>query len=203
MSDNVEELKDIIVQSLEEQGIISKLRAQIRKHVFDAIHIPISKPSFVSPSFPVPSPLVFSLVLDLLTHHGLDYTRSVLEAEGQLEGQHSTPYSREDMWETLGLTGRIEGNNGSVLQCLVDEVVGKQRKEGKENESRSGINKQEGNLKNHGEDRDLENMDVIANLENSYTLRKTIEEERLAALEKRTYEFLCLKCCIEVKNQQN
>lgn len=37
MGDSIDELKEVVAQSLEASGVLAKLRAQIRKHVFDVI----------------------------------------------------------------------------------------------------------------------------------------------------------------------
>src|SRR4051812_8209762 len=109
----MEELKSVVASTLEKQGILAKLRAQLRAHVFAAIEAQEQENAGVIGTNTKSAPptagldsqaikrlatiqatpagsLVLELIKEWLEFYELDYTASTLLAEARLPNSHAT-----------------------------------------------------------------------------------------------------------------
>lgn len=112
----VDELKTLVVQSLESQGILSSLRAQIRANVYNIVdnkenqNKPQSKVTLLHES--QPSVVMLDAILEYLQFYKLDYSTSVLANEGNLRDYSS----RAELAKKLGV-------NATTNQPLLFQLV--------------------------------------------------------------------------------
>lgn len=94
----MDDLKNIVIQNLEQEGTLGNLRAQLRARVFKAIENYADKPQKQAAGFQWHNPaaskihedpdakLVALLVKDFLEHYKMEYTMSVYLPEIALSG---------------------------------------------------------------------------------------------------------------------
>ena len=103
---SVDELRSLVSSTLEHAGVLSKIRAQLRHHVFLAVHSqPQHPPHSSAPSPPLSlssthptDVLLLDLVSEFLSFHSLDYTQLTFDAE---RGPLPTPRSRTQLTSLL------------------------------------------------------------------------------------------------------
>lgn len=106
---DADELKGVISRTLEAKGVLAKIRAELRKHVFEAIdeqEQQSAEPEDVCPQLTsIKSTALDSTALDLvkefLSFYELDYTLSVLTSEARLKA--STPANKKKLADQLSL----------------------------------------------------------------------------------------------------
>ena len=98
----MDDLKNIVIQNLEQEGTLGQLRAQLRSRVFKAIENYADKPQKQAAGFQWQNPvaakihedpdakLVALLVKDFLEHYKMDYTLSVYKPEIAINEQHES-----------------------------------------------------------------------------------------------------------------
>ena len=115
------ELRELVYQSLERDGLISRLKAQLRAAVFKTIE----KAS--SPSHDTHAPLYDggvhgricrALVLDWLEYAHLLYTQDILQMETSAP-HHPAPLTRNELLEQLHLTNS-SSRSKPLLHALLD-----------------------------------------------------------------------------------
>src|SRR5207249_3863411 len=122
MSDEQDiELHDLIVQTLESNGVLGKIKAQLRSSVFIALEEERKdeSPLAAGNNRPLQTFLstpegvaVASLFRDFLQCLGLEFTLSVFEPETNC-GKQYVPRTRAQLAEDLGLS--LQGTNGAPL----------------------------------------------------------------------------------------
>nr|XP_005993383.1 PREDICTED: FGFR1 oncogene partner isoform X1 [Latimeria chalumnae] len=113
------ELRDLLVQTLENSGVLNKIKAELRAAVFLALEeqekvenkTPLVNESLKKFLNTKDGHLVTSLVAEFLQFFNLDFTLSVFQPETNTLGGLE---SREDLARTLGIH-ETEGNNGAPL----------------------------------------------------------------------------------------
>ncbi|XP_076686607.1 uncharacterized protein LOC143378630 isoform X1 [Andrena cerasifolii] len=135
------ELRDLVVQTLENNGVLAKVRAELRASVFLALE---EQESVMNPE-PLlnktvkqylansEGKLLFSLVREFLEYFGLDYTISVYDPETYF-GKEYNYVGRNKLCEELG----IESNEpllGEILKNSMNSAFNNTRKN-ETNESR-------------------------------------------------------------------
>ncbi|KAF7991856.1 hypothetical protein HCN44_010657 [Aphidius gifuensis] len=133
------ELRDLVVQTLENNGVLPKVRAQLRASVFLALE---EQESVVNPE-PLLSKtvkqylentegkLLFSLVREFLEYFGLDYTISVYDPETYI-GKDYNYIGRNKLSEKLGIN-TTEPLLGELLKNTLNNIIN--NKENKTNDS--------------------------------------------------------------------
>ena len=116
----MDDLKNIVIQNLEQEGTLGNLRAQLRSRVFKAIENYADSNAKQSAGFQWQSPaaknvhedpdtkLVALLVKDFLEHYKMDYTLSVYLPEISLSntGEHPT---KDEVAQKAGLARNGDG----------------------------------------------------------------------------------------------
>uniref|UniRef100_UPI00358E0A84 centrosomal protein 20-like n=1 Tax=Myxine glutinosa TaxID=7769 RepID=UPI00358E0A84 len=92
----VDELKNVLKETLEQRGLLGQVRAQVRAAVFSAL----DEQNAPRPSLPNSNLLINELIREYLEHNQYKYTASVLLAEA---GQPETPLGREFMTQELNI----------------------------------------------------------------------------------------------------
>ena len=110
---SVDELRQLVASTLEHAGVLSKIRAQLRHHVFLAVHDQqhkqpaASPPSSSSSSASLRSSPLALLALDVidefLSFHALDYSAMTFDAE---VGKREVRKERNQLVKELGLEGK-------------------------------------------------------------------------------------------------
>lgn len=116
-ADEDTELRDLLINTLESNGVLSKIKAELRASVFLALEEQEraeNKPSLVNERLrqflnSKEGRLVAGLVTDFLQHFHLDFTLAVLQPEASLP---STPDDRAHLAGELGL---LEADKGGPL----------------------------------------------------------------------------------------
>ena len=111
----MDDLKNIVIQNLEQEGTLGSLRAQLRARVFKAIENYADSNTKQAAGFQWQNPaaakvhedadtkMVALLVKDFLEHYKMDYTLSVYLPEVALQnGQNTLP--RSELAAKCGLT---------------------------------------------------------------------------------------------------
>ena len=105
---NLEELKHMLMDQMEESGAMSDLRALVKSHVVSAMSDTLKPSTSLQLKTESTAGLMLALCLDFLDHYGLSRTIQVLEAEvshlapfgnrGYIQNQHPhiTSFSSED-----------------------------------------------------------------------------------------------------------
>jgi hypothetical protein len=104
--DKIEELKGLVLQTLESKGVLQKIRAQLRASVFTAVKeqpLPVG----AQPAAPVggqtgSGALMRELVLEYLAFNGMGYTRDVFMCEGNCAADGHTQ-GQEQLGARVGL----------------------------------------------------------------------------------------------------
>lgn len=120
------ELRDLVVQTLENNGVLAKVRAELRASVFLALE---EQESVMNPE-PLlnktvkqylansEGKLLFSLVREFLEYFGLDYTISVYDPETYI-GKEYNYVGRNKLCEELGITSS-EPLLGEILKNSIN-----------------------------------------------------------------------------------
>lgn len=92
MTDSLEEVKGLVTRALDAQGVLAKLKAEIRSHVFTAIFEQqrLGNPDLTTPlsqacSARQEAVVALSLVHDFLQHYSLSSTAAVLRPESNID----------------------------------------------------------------------------------------------------------------------
>jgi len=112
VTDDDTELRDLVSYTLENSGILGKIKAQLRANVYLALEEGekvknksslVNKPlaEFMSTTN---GRLVCSLVREFLEFFNLDYTKAVFDPETNIEGKDIKLRERNHLTEALGLT---------------------------------------------------------------------------------------------------
>ncbi|CAG0888925.1 unnamed protein product [Darwinula stevensoni] len=108
------ELRDLISHALESNGVLSKIRAQLRASVFLALDhqadlkkkIPLGNLALEDFWQTSAGPLVLSLVREFLEYFQLEFTLSVLDPEARSNGTDKAFLSRERLSQQLHLDSK-------------------------------------------------------------------------------------------------
>jgi len=115
------ELRELVYQSLERDGLISRLKAQLRAAVFKTIEKasnPSDRPS--TPSYESTTGRICrALVLDWLEHSRLLYTQDILKVETS-GTNHLIPLTRTELLEQLHLDSIQNKSSQPILHALLD-----------------------------------------------------------------------------------
>ena len=128
----MDDLKNIVIQNLEQEGTLGNLRAQLRSRVFKAIENYADSNAKQTAGFQWQSPaaknvhedpdtkLVALLVKDFLEHYKMDYTLSVYLPEISLSnaGEHPT---KDEVAQKAGLA---KNGDGPLLLQLLKQKQG-------------------------------------------------------------------------------
>lgn len=129
------ELRDLVVQTLENNGVLPKIRAQLRASVFLALE---EQDSVMNPE-PLlnktvkqylsnsEGKLLFSLVREFLEYFGLDYTISVYDPETYL-GKEYNYVGRNKLCEELGMCDSTEPLLGEILKNSINGAFNSSQK---------------------------------------------------------------------------
>jgi hypothetical protein len=114
------ELRELVYQSLERDGLISRLKAQLRAAVFKTIEKASNPPDRPStPSYESTTGRICrALVLDWLEHSRLLYTQDILKVETS-GTNHPIPLTRTELLEQLHLDS-IQNKSQSILHTLLE-----------------------------------------------------------------------------------
>jgi FGFR1 oncogene partner len=117
---NDTELRELVYQSLERDGLITRLKAQLRAAVFKTIE-KSSNPSEapLKPGYEGKNGRICrALVLDWLEHSRLFYTQDLLKVETS-GPNHPVPLTYSELLEQLHLTS-IQNKSQPILHALLD-----------------------------------------------------------------------------------
>ncbi|XP_040205819.1 centrosomal protein 43 [Rana temporaria] len=128
-ADEDTELRDLLINTLENNGVLNKIKAELRASVFMALEEQEraeNKPALVNERLRQflnsrEGRLVAGLVTDFLQHFHLDFTLAVLQPEANLP---STPNNRAEVAGELGLPEAEKG--GPLLLELIRSFQGRQ-----------------------------------------------------------------------------
>ncbi|XP_077345635.1 centrosomal protein 43-like [Lithobates pipiens] len=128
-ADEDTELRDLLIHTLENNGVLNKIKAELRASVFMALEEQEradNKPALVNERLRQflnsrEGRLVAGLVTDFLQHFHLDFTLAVLQPEANLP---STPNDRAEVAGELGLPEAEKG--GPLLLELIRSFQGRQ-----------------------------------------------------------------------------
>lgn len=113
------ELRDLVYQTLERDGLITRMKAQLRAAVFTTIEkssLGSSMPS--TPSYEgMTGRVCRALVLDWLEHSHLFYTEDVFKVE-TAGAQHPAPLTRPELLEQLHMKS-LEHESQPILHALL------------------------------------------------------------------------------------
>ena len=112
---SINELKNVLKDTLEEKGVLSQVRAKIRAEIFNALN---DKPVTV-PSLPSENMIINELIRDYMTFNNYHHALSVFIPES---GQpKKSPYSRSTIAKKLKIT---EDQNTRELPLLYSLIFG-------------------------------------------------------------------------------
>ncbi|XP_043273917.1 uncharacterized protein [Venturia canescens] len=120
------ELRDLVVQTLENNGVLAKLRAELRASVFLALEEqetvanpePLLNETVKQYLGNEDGKLLFSLVREFLEYFGLDYTISVYDSETYFGKEYNYP-GRNKLSEQLGISTN-EPLLGEILKSSIN-----------------------------------------------------------------------------------
>ena len=121
----MDELKNLVIQSLETNGVLGQVRAQLRSCVFKVIdnqdQVEQKRSSFhwENPKAKAlreskSGSLMAELIKEFLKFYRLDYTLAIYEPETNLKGE----IDREDLAERAGLSNGFDESQPILLQLL-------------------------------------------------------------------------------------
>ena len=121
----MDELKNLVIQSLETNGVLGQVRAQLRSCVFKVIdnqdQVEQKRSSFhwENPKAKAlreskSGSLMAELIKEFLKFYRLDYTLAIYEPETNLKGE----IDREDLAERAGLSNGYDEGQPILLQLL-------------------------------------------------------------------------------------
>ncbi|XP_034942641.1 putative uncharacterized protein DDB_G0293878 [Chelonus insularis] len=148
------ELRDLVVQTLENNGVLAKVRAELRASVFLALE---EQESVINPE-PLlnktvkqylaksEGKLLFSLVREFLEYFGLDYTISVYDPETYI-GKEYNYMGRKKLCEKLGINS-TEPLLGELLKNSINRAFTNSKNEQTNNSTFNKSNEETGNINN-------------------------------------------------------
>jgi hypothetical protein len=117
------ELRELVYQSLERDGLITRLKAQLRAAVFKTIEKssnPFDTPSTTPGYEGITGRICRALVLDWLEHSHLFYTQDILKVETS-SPNHPPPLTHSELIEQLHLNS-IQNQSQPILYALLDQI---------------------------------------------------------------------------------
>jgi lisH domain-containing protein FOPNL len=109
MAKSVNELKDVLKETLEENGVLSQIRAKIRAEIFNTLNDnPVNKPELSNENL-----LINELIREYLTFNNYSHTLAVFLPESG--HPHSAPFDRSYITKKLKL---VEDKNSRELPLL-------------------------------------------------------------------------------------
>ena len=129
----MEDLKSVVIQSLEQEGTLSALKAQLRSRVFQAIEQNADNATKAKAGFQWQNPnveniheneealLTAHLIRDYFDHYKLDYTKSVYLPEASLEQAKDLriSQSKKDLQKRL----QIDDENLDQNECVLVQMM--------------------------------------------------------------------------------
>jgi len=123
-TDDDVELKDMVTQLLESSGILGKMKAQLRAHVYTTLesnHVPkhskLSNQSLTNFLSSTSGRLIFCLVREFLEFFELDFTLSVFDPETKI-GKDLRYRGRSKLIDSLGLTELVDKNSPLLSEIM-------------------------------------------------------------------------------------
>ena len=104
--DDIEEIKGAVVQTLEAQGVLPKIRAQLRASVFTAVKKGAAEPAPPCGGTSDAAGLLRDLMQEYLAFYSLEYSRDVFVCEAGCESLASSGAHREQLRARVGLAER-------------------------------------------------------------------------------------------------
>jgi len=118
------ELKDMVTQLLDSSGILGKMKAQLRAHVYttlESAHVPkhskLSNQSLAHFLSSTSGRLIFCLVREFLEFFELDFTLSVFDPETKI-GKDLRYRGRSKLIDSLGLTELVDKNSPLLSEIM-------------------------------------------------------------------------------------
>ena len=171
MANNLDELKQIVTKSLESKGILGKIRARLRMHVFEAIdgeeENKLVNERLQSIESTVEKKIALNLVREFLQYYQLDYTASVLKAEAQLTDKNEV--NRELLSKN---TATDITSNGPLLENIIlSNVKNNNKLDNNNNNITNNNNPTRPNIYNNQliQNNDLATISPVKNFTNTYT----------------------------------
>ncbi|KAL7300470.1 hypothetical protein TKK_0006821 [Trichogramma kaykai] len=159
------ELRDLVIQTLENNGVLAKIRAELRASVFLTLE---EQESVLNPEPLLNKPVrqylskpegkvLFALVREFLEYFGLDYTLSIFDTETYL-GKEYDYNGRKQLGEDLGIS-TSEPLLGEILKNTINAAVNNIEKN---NSSQVNLDNSNQNVDNHGNSTfDISNPKVL------------------------------------------
>jgi len=123
-TDDDVELKDMVTQLLENSGILGKMKAQLRAHVYTTLesnHVPkhskLSNQALTNFLSSTSGRLIFCLVREFLEFFELDFTLSVFDPETKI-GKDLRYRGRSKLIDSLGLTELVDKNSPLLSEIM-------------------------------------------------------------------------------------
>ena len=127
-STHLTELKEIVSNTLEKNGILAKAQAQLRKHVFEALSLTEQEDQETYNTAPqidendINDQFAMALIRDFLSYHHLDYTLSLMNTECQKKLNSAEHITRNEIASRLGLGAQKPSPDSSLLKQLVSRL---------------------------------------------------------------------------------
>lgn len=128
------ELRELVYQALERDGLISRLKAQLRAAVFKTIEKasnPTETNSHTTSNDGITGRVCRALVLDWLEYSRLLYTEDVFKVE-TTGPNHSAPLTRTELLEQLHIKSNQDGSQ-PLLHILLDQNTNRVKAKQKQN----------------------------------------------------------------------
>jgi FGFR1 oncogene partner len=128
----MDDLKNIVIQSLEDEGTLGALRAQLRSRVFKAIEKHADAPTKQAAGFQWQNPvaskihdndesrLVAQLVREYLEYYRMEYTLSVYLPEVSMQNQEAP--ARDDLCRQAGINPPSSESSAPLLVHLLRQL---------------------------------------------------------------------------------
>ena len=112
----LEDLKEVLKETLENRGVLGQVRARIRAEVFNAL----DEPSEMKPTLSNENFLINELIREYLEFNKYKYTSSVLTVE---TGQPKDPMDRRYLIQELNIDDDSEPNKIPILYGLLSHFL--------------------------------------------------------------------------------
>eukprot|EP00347_Sterkiella_histriomuscorum_P020175 403338816 len=131
----MDDLKNLVIQSLEEEGTLSTLRAQLRARVFHAIENHADTQSKQQAGFQWQNPtaqrihenedskLIALMIKEYLEFYRMEYTLSTYIPEVALQNNESSGLSRDELIHKSGLQGLKQNQSDRNNQPLLVQML--------------------------------------------------------------------------------
>ena len=129
----MDDLKSIVIQSLEQEGTLSALKAQLRSRVFQAIEQNADSNTKKQVGFQWQNPYVGKIhdseeallsahmIREYFDHYKMDYTQSVYMPEVAL--QHSKNFKECQNKPELMKKAGVDGADGTANECVMVQMI--------------------------------------------------------------------------------